>query len=628
VRAGSLASWSALAAALLVAAGALLPVPPQFLQNQIDSSFAATLHFGAAHGYAVGSRLISTYGPLGFVFSSLYAPETFAWLLGLRAALAAVTCWALAWLGYAAWASPWAAAIAVLACVPFLALPDVWLLTLPLLALLIELGSERRAPLALRLSLGAAIGIASLIKFTFLLAASVALAPLIVSEALMRRRISLLAIAAFAAAALGWIASGQPLGAVLPYLDWSLRDISSAYPSAMQMPADTSLMLHAAGVSLAVLIGVALLARRRGRAAGSALIVATAGIVFLLWRAGFVRADAHVYITVFGLLVAAVLLALLWDGGQRHIAVSVLLIALFPGALYLHASALQGTPWGDFRPIRPDQAIGRLAALPLVVSGDALARAHRQRMADIRTANPLPELAGTVDAYPHDQAVALAYGLDVRPRPVFQSYMAYSPRLARANADYLLSENAPEWILFRISTINSRLPALDDATSWPRLMTRYRITAEAGAYAVLQRRTPPLPWHLEQLAHVDTMTGDTVAVPPTADGPIWARIDVQTTRRDAVVGALLVPPVVAIGVALSDGKQLTHRLVPALAREGFLLSPLVEDTADFIRLMSMDPDLFSRSSVAALAVQVLPAPGIADEPRPMRVEFFRLVVGQ
>jgi hypothetical protein len=225
-------------------------------------------------------------------------------------------------------------------------------------------------------------------------------------------------------------------------------------------------------------------------------------------------------------------------------------------------------------------------------------------MTEIRSKNPLPELAGAVDAYPHDDAVALAYGLDLRPRPVFQSYMAYTPRLARANADFLLSADAPEWILFRISTINGRLPALDDATSWPRLMTRYRVTAEAGAYAVLQRRQRPLSWHLEQLAHVDTTTGSTVAVPPASDGPIWARIDVETTRRDALVGALLVPPVIGVGVALSDGKQFTHRLVPALAREGFLLSPLVENTADFIRLMTMDPELFNRSSVTAFAVQM------------------------
>src|SRR6185295_8458135 len=108
---------------------------------------------------------------------------------------------------------------------------------------------------------------------------------------------------------------------------------------------DGGLMLHAAVVSLAVLVAAALLARRRGRAPGAALIAAAAGIVFLLWRAGFVRADVHVYITIFGLLVVAVWLALIRDGGRRQIAVSALLVALFPGALYVHAQVVQGKPW-------------------------------------------------------------------------------------------------------------------------------------------------------------------------------------------------------------------------------------------------------------------------------------------
>ena len=71
----------------------MLPVPPELISNQLDAAFGATLHFGAAQGYRSGTRLISTFGPLGFVFYAIYFPATYAWLLGLRAFLAAATCW-------------------------------------------------------------------------------------------------------------------------------------------------------------------------------------------------------------------------------------------------------------------------------------------------------------------------------------------------------------------------------------------------------------------------------------------------------------------------------------------------------------------------------------------------------
>src|SRR5262245_31969732 len=160
--------WLTLLAALLAAAGAMLPLSPV----SIREGFFATLHFGVA----TGTPLISTFGPLGFLFYPLYYPTTYAWLFGLRTALAVATCGTLAWIGYAAWDGPWGAAVAVGVCAPFLAVDDVWFTVLPLLAVLIDLPA-RPPPWWLRIALGASIGLASLIKFTFFIAAAVVLLP-------------------------------------------------------------------------------------------------------------------------------------------------------------------------------------------------------------------------------------------------------------------------------------------------------------------------------------------------------------------------------------------------------------------------------------------------------------------
>jgi hypothetical protein len=626
VRAGRAAGWTALVAALLIAAGVLLPIPPQFLAIPLDRAFGATLHFGAARGYGVGTRLISAFGPLGFVFYPQYDPDTFFWLLALRSVLAVATCWALAWIGYAAWGSPWGAAVALFTCAPFLAPPDVWFLTLPALAVLVDLPAGRAPPAALRLSLGAAIGLASLIKFTVMLAALAVLVPLTAGALRTRRRAALAGGAAVLAAAAAWLATGQT-GDCLHYLDWSLRDTAAAYASAMQLPTDPWLTLHAAAVSAAVFVAGALLVRRRLRTGRWAAYLALAGILCLVFKAGFVRADVHAFITSFGLLVVAVLLALLWSRRPLELAPGALLVALLPGGLWAHTVAVHGPPIMYFPPRWPAEAIRHLAAAPLVFGGDALARAQARNAAEIRAANPLPALRGPVDVYSYDQAVLLAYGFDFRPRPVFQSYMAYSPRLARANADFLVGDGAPEWILFRVSPIDRKLPALDDAPSWPLFMARYRSVGPAGAFALLQRRETPLPWRLEPLARVETQTGSPVAVPATSPGAIWARIDLHQTRRDELVGMLLAAPLVYIDIGLSDGAMREYRLVPALARDGFLLSPVVEDTAGFMRLLSSQSDAGRADDATAIAMRLAAAPGIAPGARPLTVEFFRLVIG-
>jgi hypothetical protein len=626
-RALRLAGWVALALAAAAAAGALLPLPPQLLANDLDAGFAATLHFAAAHRSAVGTRLISTFGPLGFVFYSAYAPATFAWLLGLRALLAAATCAALAWIGYAAWASPWGAVVALLVCAPFLAPPDVWFLIVPLLLLLVDLAADRPAPAWLRVALGAAVGLASLIKFTFLLAALAVLVPQSVAALLSRRRVPLPAVVAPLAAAVAWLATGHGAADLLPYLDWSVRDISSGYASAMQLPTTPLLVAHAAAVSLSVLAAAALLARRRMPNGRWAAHVAAASIVCLLFKAGFVRADVHVFITCFGLLVIAMLIALSWGRRPSELAVAAVLVALLPGGLWAHAVAVEGAPIMYFPPVFPAQAIRRLAAAPMMLADDGLARAQARRAAGIRAAYPLPPLRGPVDVYSYDQAVLLAHGLDFQPRPVFQSYMAYTPRLARANADFLLGERAPEEILFRVAPIDARLPALDDAASWPLLMARYRFVERAGGFALLQRRAAPLPWRLEPLARVETVTDQLIEV-PSADGPIWARVDLHATRRDAIVETLLAAPPAYISIVRHEGTARAYRIVPALARDGFVLSPLVENTADFIRLLSNAADGPQANAADAFVISVRDPLGLAPQPRAVTVELFRLRVGE
>lgn len=606
----------ALLVALLTAAGTMLPLSP----GSIREGFYPMLHFGAATGRLVGSQLISTFGPLGFVFDPIYFPATYAWLFALRAALAAVTCWTVAWIGYSAWEGPLGAALAVGACAPFLAVDDVWFLVLPLLTVLMELPG-RSASRWLRLALGAGIGLASLIKFTFLMAAVAVLTPVTV-RALLARRMPVVPAAAVIGAALAWVATGHSWCDWLAYLDWS-REISAGYSSAMQLPFDRDLAWHVAGVSAAVLAGGALLAWQRLRWASWPVVLALAADLFLLFKAGFVRADVHMYITCFGLLVISWLLALLWGKRSGRLLATVLAAGL-PVGIWIHTAAVIGPPRMFFPPIFPRQALQRLVDGVTALRDGALLTAYAHTVQAIRNTIPLPPLPGGVDVYPGDHGLLLAYNADLRPRPVFQSFMAYTPRLAHANVDALLDDDAPAWILFRIAPIDGELPALDEAPSWPILLTRYRLAETRSPFALLQRRATPVPWRLEPIGSVATQTDAEIAVPSVAAGLIWATISIAETRRDVVMRTLLAAPQVFLAVSYRDGQRQKWRVVPALARDGFLLSPVIETTAGFIQLEQFGsqpiPSLKSRE-VAALRVL-----GFTAAPRAVDVQFFRLII--
>ena len=333
------AGWVVLALAVAFAMAAQLPLQPFFLETSLDNSFAAVLNHAAAQTAAQRPRLIGTYGPLGFAQFSLYLPETYGWVLAVRAALAAALCWALGWLGWAAWASPWGPAVLLLLGAPLLGNGDAQAFLLFTLVAAIELVPGRPPPRLLRVVLGVAFGVLAVTKVTFVTAAIVTLGPLAVA-AQRQRRLPLTALTALATVAACWLLLGFGWGEWVAYLDWSLREITPGYSQAMQLRSTRWMVWHAVGVSGALWVWLTALAWRRVPSGWWAPPLAYAGVLLLQFKTGFVRADIHVYITAFALLLQGMVLAVLL--GRRAAAVGALLVAALPGALLWHAFSANG----------------------------------------------------------------------------------------------------------------------------------------------------------------------------------------------------------------------------------------------------------------------------------------------
>jgi hypothetical protein len=169
---------------------------------------------------------------------------------------------------------------------------------------------------------------------------------------------------------------------------------------------------------------------------------------------------------------------------------------------------------------------------------------------------------------------------------VIQSYSAYTPELARRNAAHLLSGDAPELVLFKVEAIDGRLPALEDGVSWLPLLTRYLpgSFSEDSGYLALNasggngQSIPDGP-----VTRLSGDFGSTVAIPESEAG--WlAQFDISMTPLGRLRNLLWSPPRVRIKVTLETGEVQVFRFIPSMAREPFVLSPLVTDTEDFLGL--------------------------------------------
>ena len=115
-------------------------------------------------------------------------------------------------------------------------------------------------------------------------------------------------------------------------------------------------------------------------------------------------------------------------------------------------------------------------------------------------------------------------------------------------------------------------------------------------------------------------------MPAVTNGPVWAKIEISKTLRGKIISTLYKPPILTLNVVTRDGRQLRYRLVPGLARAGFLLSPVIADIQAFGLLAS-------NAGQRELADQQVVALSISAETRsgttalyqsPMRLQLFRL----
>ncbi|HXN34749.1 MAG TPA: hypothetical protein VN877_01165, partial [Opitutaceae bacterium] len=229
--------------------------------------------------------------------------------------------------------------------------------------------------------------------------------------------------------------------------------------------------------------------------------------------------------------------------------------------------------------------------------------------------------SGSVDLVSFDQGLVLMNELNYAPRPVFQSYSAYTPMLSALNAEFYRSPSAPKFVMWHQESIDARFPTTEDAQLLLELPRGYVTELEEGGYLLLRRvrEIPDHPPRRQLLSERQAGLGDLVAVPPPGRGPIWLQVIMRPSALGSLRAALYKPAQMRIRAVDSGGNHTEWRMLPDVAGDGFLLSPLLATTSDFERFLR------DGGGVAVATVQFV-APGGQEKfwDRRITVRFWSL----
>lgn len=580
--------------------------------DSLDGSWTSVLSWAFSKGLQFGSDIVFTYGPLGFLIPiANFHPETF--FLFFVAQLLLAGCWALLITRYA-WHLPFTAqlllGLLLLSWSPLIIIDVGWYLMFAIAAIFVQrdvkgslLGDFLITATLLVLT------VIALTKFTFLLIWLAFVGHLSVQLILVRRWIAagVFVMAAAAMLLVLWHATGQQIQSLPQFFTRGLQ-ISSGYNASMGIVPAIELDLS----GLAVLIASAgcLIAGFffRGsdwkqRSVGAFLML----LLALTWKAGFIRADAHmcIFFGTASLLSAlslcvvrspsAVVNGLHWSSA---IAVSVSGLVL----TYL----LLGGPGTTLRNTWEFASF----SLKNVASPSSVRDAFQQSWDAGLQRFDLPLSRGlvgssTVDMLMHEQGVVLLNRFNYKPRPAFQGYGAYSTQLARLNEDALLSASAPDFLLFKMQAIDSHLPGNEDPLSQLAALRAYALVGFEKGYALLQRNAstepvrPPLEQHWRQ-----TELGHEIPLPRGAHA-LFYRVELSLLGK--VYSAVFREP--AIGLEIVDGNGVTrqYRIARTLGDAGTLISPLLADNTAYMNWYARGAE-FNPSSIRFVAR----APAVAN----------------
>ena len=205
---------------------------------------------------------------------------------------------------------------------------------------------------------------------------------------------------------------------------------------------------------------------------------------------------------------------------------------------------------------------------------------------------------GSLDVLGFEQATAILNEFNYRPRPVIQSYSAFTPYLAKLNGDFYASDKAPDYILLKVQAIDYRMPMMDDPEVWRIVSHRYDFVHRELGYQLWKRlpgKYDPASAAPQPLKNATLAVGDTLPLDAYAGKQLWIRLVLPQTLIGRLHAFLYKPPHVTLVVKDNAGTESEFYMPLSQGRAGFILSPIIEDAIAYVAFANGRPGREVRS---------------------------------
>lgn len=602
---GPVANSCWLAAAIVVVALSCFHFPQSLMNKMLDPSWSGVLVYAHEKGMQFGRDIIFTYGPLGFLSVASFLPE----VAGLRIVFEIVVgIWIATGICLLAWRMPVPWRVAMLGYFLFVSMPLHWggdalLIDVGIFAwgLLCLLESGARLPIfALALIILVAAG--ALVKFTFFVSGLFTIGVLACDLAIRGKRLlaGSIIVGTLVAIAFGWLLLGQRISGLGDFLSTSYA-MANGYNAAMGTEfGDMVLVLIMLAATLAAAcVRCALMPVAAVRKC--LVLIWIMGLLYVNWKHVCVRADYYHMELLFAFMpIVAISVEALPAIRHRAALWSSLGILI---CLFVSVAIIRGQFDESFFPFNcVKQACSNMTGnLGMILRPAQYVQRKTEAFQAEEKVEQLPRIRtavaeATVDVFGYSQSYALFNKINYHPRPVFQSYMAYSRATMEANDRFYLSDKAPEFVIFELAPIGGRFPPVEDAHVLRDLLVRYQPVLSEEHFLLLRHSGMVKP-ELTLIKEGIVSAGEPIELQNLRQTNIWLEIELQPSLPGRLQQFFYKPASVRLVIQRrSEGaSELAFPVPAAMLSAGFVAGPIVLDKDDVKRVYDGGKTLWADS---------------------------------
>lgn len=372
-----------------------------------------------------------------------------------------------------------------------------------------------------------------------------------------------------------WTISGQSV-LNLPNYFTNMIYLISGYTEAMASKGNiTEVFLYI--VASIVLLVTILIQKKLPKISKIFLFCTYFIFLFFSFKAGFIRHDGHAIASGTSILLASLLLPFVLNTKKVFIVILFALISWYS----IDSNYIKTSPESFINYIKSTYSLSFSGIKNRIEDINWLKSQFNTTVNSTKKEASFPILKGTTDIYSFNQSYLIASGNTWSPRPVFQSYAAYTPKLAEINKQHLMWNNAPDNIIFRIEPIDGRVPSIEDGVSWPILINNYEPTQILNNFLYLRKKDNPS--EIKELPKLskETHTFGEIVNLPNSSQLIFTQIEIKPTILGIITNILYKTSQLNITLELNNGIQKKYRIISGMAKSGFIISPLIENTDEF-----------------------------------------------